>query len=544
MTLVRSTIQWALSLSAFCLMSTAAQASGPLWSVVPIDSPHVTVSAIGTATVEYKVTNNTKKELQVVLSSNTPKGISQGGTCKLDKRGTAHSSCALTLKIKGSELPSNHVSGGPILCQTAPDGMPYVYKCSQPSSGHALDITRTTVPEFTILSVSPSTLGLAVKDSSLNVALTGKTRQITITNTGEIPATGLTITYPTWPIGTSSTSNCTGTLAAGAACTIAITPGSNATSNCNIGTAPAASATAIVVNATNAITPVTAKAAILSYGCLYQGGYLFSVDDTTSPSVGIGGTVVSTSDQAPAKPNGIVWSSNGTASAYSSDTIPGIDDSSTTSAGSPTYAGFTNFFTATYTNTPVQPAASAFNECNSITDGHCNTNNILAFYNTWHTHYSPSCDPSQGGNGRCTASAPAVTTPSYYAAGLCSQYSVNSFGTSPCTSGTCYQQWYLPAICEMGPTTAGSLSDVCPAGIQNILNDFPGLIGDINAANPMTSCPVGTNCLAGEYWSSNEWSILPALSWFEYFGSNGASLQSIEAKFTLLGVRCARALTP
>lgn len=173
-------------------------------------------------------------------------------------------------------------------------------------------------PGQTTLSATPSTLALSVNDTTLNPALTGNPRQITIQNTGINDAIGLNITYPTWPGGTPATtasSTCGSTLAAGATCTITVTPGANPTSNCNTGIAPTPDT--ITVSATNVTTAVTSDVVVLSYGCLYQGGFIYSIDDTTTTTSNIAGKVASLVDQAAPyissgpQATSIIWSSNG-----------------------------------------------------------------------------------------------------------------------------------------------------------------------------------------------------------------------------------------
>jgi hypothetical protein len=121
-----------------------------------------------------------------------------------------------------------------------------------------------------------------------------------------------------------------------------------------------------VVSVTSADSGATSvNVTVLGYGCIYQGGYLFAVDDTTPGTGSISGKVAAISDQAPAYPNGLVWASNGTPGQSDYSDIPGIYDDSTT-------------------------------PCVGDTDGACNTAQIAAFY-------SPA------------SSFP----PSLYAAGLC-----------------------------------------------------------------------------------------------------------------------------
>ncbi|HSB96023.1 MAG TPA: hypothetical protein VLC91_06230, partial [Spongiibacteraceae bacterium] len=335
----------------------------------------------------------------------------------------------------------------------------------------------------TTLTPSVLALALSVNDTTLGADLTGTPRQITITNNGSSAAHNVSISYPTWPMSTTASSTCSTTLAAGASCAITVTPGANATSSCDIGFAPTPGT--ITVAADDAPTN-TVDVVVLSYGCIYQAGYIYAVDDTTSNSSSIGGKVISLTDQAapylPSGPQagGALWSSNGVSGSpgdISYDTIPGIDETSTVSSGSPTYAASQTIFNSTYSanSTDPFPDSSSFRACNGASDGACNTSNILAFYNQYITNYGLS------------PLAPGPTALSYYAAGSCSQ-----------TIGG-YADWYLPAVCEMGPA-AGGLS--CPVGAANAANNLPNLVGDPNAGAPGTSCALGANCLAGIYWSS------------------------------------------
>lgn len=74
---------------------------------------------------------------------------------------------------------------------------------------------------------------------------------------------------------------------------------------------------------------------VLGYGCIYQGGLVYAMDETVNPGQSIGGQVTSLQDQAaPGLDSGsqlssIIWSSNGsgaTSSDVSRDIIPQISD--------------------------------------------------------------------------------------------------------------------------------------------------------------------------------------------------------------------------
>lgn len=536
-----------LGLSAFCIITTTVHAGIPVWSFSPNGSPVVTVSATGTATVSYTLTNNSRKPHRLVLSSKTPAGISQpGGPCVLAAKSAANPTptCTLTLSINGSALPANNLSGGPSLCQTNPNGTPNVNQCYQPGPNDVLVITRTTTPGTTILSTSvppPSILALSVNNTALNAALTGNARYITIQNTGTNQATGLFVSAAGLPTGTNITTvptTCTGTLAPSATCTVTITPGLNATSSCNTGIVPTLGT--ITVSATNVATPATSNVVVLSYGCQYQGGFLYSVDDTTNNGVtgacttppctkSIGGKVASLTDRAAPyigsgpQDTSIIWSSNGSGSAsanVSYDIIPLISETST---ANDSYANAQSTYNATYSNesTFPFPASSAFATCNGASQGSCNSGNISALYDVYKTGYGIGASPYNLSAG--------PTSRTDYAAGLCTA-TINT-----------YSNWYLPAICEMD-SVYGSVT--CPTGTQSMVVNLLFLIGDPNAVTPSTSCipPGGTDCLAGFYWSSTEYSSVPqGIAWNEYFASSGG--QDYEDKGYQLGVRCSRALS-
>ncbi|HHR1366091.1 TPA: hypothetical protein ACS3GD_001628 [Legionella pneumophila] len=515
------TNQILLGLSSMCLMSTV-QAQIPVWSFSPNGSPVVTVSATGVATVSYTVRNNSQKPHRLVLSSKTPTGISQpGGPCVLAAKSPANPNptCTLTLSINGGALPANNLSGGPSLCQTNPNGTPNANQCYQPDPNDVLVITRTTAPGATTLSTSippPSILALSVNDTALNAALTGNARYITIQNTGTNPASGVSVSATGLPAGTNITTvptTCTGTLAPSATCTVTITPGSNATSSCNTGIAPTPGI--ITVSATNVATPATSNVVVLSYGCQYQDGFVYSVDDTTNNGVtgtcitppctkSIGGKVASLTDQA--------------APYINSSTSPGPGiawDADPACATNPYNCSFQTNAWDFYIGLNLASVPGSTNPNNTGTNGPGNTYQISSVLN---------------GNNGDTNGPPAT-----YAAGVCISD----------TDGT-HTDWYLPAICEMGPASNGSN---CTAGTQNMVDNLSFLLGDPGNATPSTSCtpPSGTKCLAGYYWGSTEFSGFPlVLAWVQIFRSvaAGGSYQGADYKFLKGGVRCSRALTP
>lgn len=106
-------------------------AGSPVWTFTPDANfpPAVTVGKTNTATIQYTVTNQSRRTHQLIMRP--IKGITSSGcTSPL----TYHQSCTLTLQVNGNEL-SGSVVGGPILCS---QGNPN--QCYQPSEGNELKI--------------------------------------------------------------------------------------------------------------------------------------------------------------------------------------------------------------------------------------------------------------------------------------------------------------------------------------------------------------------------------------------------------------------
>jgi multisubunit Na+/H+ antiporter MnhB subunit len=153
--------------------------------------------------------------------------------------------------------------------------------------------------------------------------------------------------------------------------------------------------------------------------------------------------------------------------------------------GSPQLWSTTNDDIPGITQTSFEPP------CNGGTDGACNTAVIVDFY-------------------------PATPTTDY-AAGLC--YGITSDNTGSVPAGT----WYLPAICQMGP----SLGTGCGVG-----------------ASLYTSlAQYGFGNFSGNYWSSTEVSFDSTnFAWYQEFLSGSISQQGA-SKDNTFGVRCSRALS-
>lgn len=264
------------------------------------------------------------------------------------------------------------------------------------------------------ITVSPE---ITTNVSSLALKVNGVARELIITNTS--PYRSVTMNYrlsSALPPGTTIRPASCGIIAPGGSCILTVTPGA-------IPSAAPGDTTPIPIAV---IFPGSTKAyiSILTYGSVYENGYLFSIDDTTPITGSIGGKVMSLVDEAVHSITAILWSSTGVVTVADHSNIPGIYDTSAAGAGS----------------------------CNGNSDGACNTKHILNFY------------------------IPFTTFPlSFYAAGICTE-----------TIGA-YSDWYLPAICEMGYDSLnignGCGSSTAPT-FQNIQSNLVenGNIGNLSGS--------------------------------------------------------------
>ncbi len=170
--------------------------------------------------------------------------------------------------------------------------------------------TPTPTTLSTTLAASVSSLALSVNDPGLNPALTGNPRIITVTNTGSVTATDVTVSVaPALPSGTTVASNCTN-LAAAASCTLTVTPGATPSAAAGVLAPAVPVATIAASNGNTLAVPIQ----VLGYGSVYQGGYVFAIDDTTPDTGSVGGKVAALSDASTA----LVWGGLGTATGASS----------------------------------------------------------------------------------------------------------------------------------------------------------------------------------------------------------------------------------
>ena len=300
------------------------------------------------------------------------------------------------------------------------NGVSYTFTVAATNStGSGLLAFSDSVAPGMVLTASPSNLALSGLGN-------GASRSTTIANNSvsEIVIASVSTPSPDLPldstVDTSQINACTSgiTLAAnGGFCTITIAPGSvpTSTTTCTAGTIPSPSVITVMDNHGNT---TTANIVILGYGCQYQNGYLFSIDDTTPLTNSIGGRVLALIDQST---DVIRWGLI--------QNVGGINDASTIASPSPAPTGSASV-----------PMGQL--NCNAINDGACATNNIYLAYGT----------PYPG-----------------YAAELCKS-TIDG-----------YTDWYLPSVCDFGPFGSSGVtgdyphntsSQTCTTGSTNIQNQL------------------------------------------------------------------------
>lgn len=116
----------------------SAHAAGPVWTFTPLTATTLSIASTATATVQYTLTNQSKKTHTLVL---TPvAGLTQNtapGNCAAPAVLAYGQSCTLTINIAGSELSGNLV-GGPEVCEHG-----RALQCYRPSQANSLNITLT-----------------------------------------------------------------------------------------------------------------------------------------------------------------------------------------------------------------------------------------------------------------------------------------------------------------------------------------------------------------------------------------------------------------
>ncbi|MBA2651322.1 MAG: hypothetical protein H0U73_03500 [Tatlockia sp.] len=219
----------------------------------------------------------------------------------------------LVLTNNGTNQLIRTADGSFTFSEALPSGSPYaVTVLSKPSNQNCVVnngigvIQNQAIINVEVVCTPAANLTSTVMEA---LVVNGMTRTLLVVNNGSATATGLMTNTPVWPAGTSSNSTCSGDLAPGDSCTIAVDPGPNPTLDvdgnpCNLGTAPVPGL--LQVTSTNANT-ITSNVVVLDFGCIYKGGFVFSVDDSTPSTTSVAGKVAALADEV----SQLIWDTVG-----------------------------------------------------------------------------------------------------------------------------------------------------------------------------------------------------------------------------------------
>ena len=421
--------------SPYALFMYSSLSLAALPVTVQYSSGTTSFTANQTGSASYVVRVGAIEPTNTPLTFNVNSNSSNGLTATQTTTGTACAGVSNVCSTNTFSLSANE-SCCLEFSLTSSNAGSYSLKPSVKSTAYAYQATSATVVSVsgavgnTPLTATPPTLALSVKCTTSgggcvysNSALTGTARVITITNTSTTETTTpLSVTKSGFPTGTTITNDaCNGaSLSPLGTCAITITPGQVATSNCTRGTRP--SPGSVTVRASSAPSDAISNVLVLGYGCIYQGGFIYSINDSTSTAGSIGGKVAALKDEflasknpQPGTPN---WGGDGCdigAKLWSNDTQGANDGSANSSA-------IVDALTTNYSSGPCPPL--------------------------------PAVDLKD------------------YAAGRCSQYT---------TLSDAGLKWYLPSICEL---SGASTSNNCTAGTTSMLNQLwlldPAVGGFVN----------------------------------------------------------------
>lgn len=341
----------------------------------------------------------------------------------------------LNNSINPTQVSTN---GDFIFSKSVAQGSQYNVTVSKNPSARTCSVTNGT-GTISSSNVTNVQIQCVTNTTTLSVSPTGTipvnagSGSITVTNTGANPSYGIQASLPSGWLGVDQDASACAALSVGDSCQLTFTS-----------TTPYVAQGNIAITGNNINSPPTTSLA-------------FSVDDYLVWSVPSSSSalVIADSDVS----SSYVWS-------QTADNIPGI----TTDSVSPPDA------------------------CNGATDGFCNTNQIVAYYQTPYTNY---------------------------AAGLCYQITSDNSGSIPV--GT----WFLPAICEMGQS--GGYAN-CSSGLANVSKNLFSL-GFTDNLSPNTL-----------YWASTESTLNPDNgAWTLQFSSNNQLAYFKTGN--LNPVRCVRAIT-
>ncbi|MDP3705720.1 MAG: hypothetical protein Q8R24_07390 [Legionellaceae bacterium] len=135
-------------LATFSVMGLLHATAQPKFTIIPITSTTLILQSTEVATVDYRVTNQTKitRTLTMIPLTGISQTSSGSGICSNPFTLAQNQSCTLSLQINAAQLPIGAIQVGVELCKTEDNtNTPDRFLCSQTSSTNELKITRLSV---------------------------------------------------------------------------------------------------------------------------------------------------------------------------------------------------------------------------------------------------------------------------------------------------------------------------------------------------------------------------------------------------------------
>ncbi len=211
----------------FIFLSASTDAAiQPRFLIIPTTSTNVSISSTNTATVQYRVTNQTAitRQLTIVSVSGITQILGGDGYCSNPFTLAHGQSCLLTLQINGSQFSLGTTTKAVEVCKTNPDHYsPNPFLCSKTNPANHLNIT-VSAPIPPRLSVTPRVLDLAVNGVAGELIISNLSSNETASNIrASFDGTSLEGNV------IQNASNCL-SVSPGKTCSLVFTPGSAAVS--------------------------------------------------------------------------------------------------------------------------------------------------------------------------------------------------------------------------------------------------------------------------------------------------------------------------
>lgn len=574
------------------LVINLSYAHTPMWTFTPLTATQVAVPINSTATVQYRVTNQSNKSHTLVMTS-IP-GVSQttsgAGVCGNPFALSPHASCILTLQVDGSAIAIGNTEG-PIVCEHGSD-----YQCYRPA---AIDTLNIEILYNVIVTISGLTDTVYLQNNGINSQAFSSNGAFILANLANGTSYDVTVAaQPTCQ--TCSIANGIGTINNAHANVTVICENNFFTVGGTVASLKLGETLVLQNNGGNDISIVgNGSSQSFVFSKPVENGDPYKVTVYTQPSGqkctvssgdgfincgNVTGVNVSCQDiklssnfsNLALKKGGntkvITITNTGSAPATNLTTtyVPDLP-SGTTIVDS--CAGVAALDPQQSCTISVNPRDSSIS-CN-LTPYNAPTTTVVTVSDDNNTSVSTNVvildkgciyqegyilsmidhtSPSESISGTTVALSDLAsyawnipTTQLLYIAqsltdgkentqGILSYSIIISSAAEQCVNYTicdadnnCYSQWYLPAICQMNGL-GGDPS--CPNDVPNISEDLA--LSGVNCAG------TGSGCLSGSYWSST--SIVSYKAWYELFSDNSNSAKLDYRSFPK-NIRCLRDFT-